>query len=142
MTRIETPASTKPGLRPAAAVVLALGALVLLLDIDLLQGNPELATPGQALVTGAVQEYWRLVFGLLGFIGGVLLLIGWILVRRLRPLAFVAVTPMFAVFPVLVVLPGLVPSAMAAYAALIAFAIVVPALLALWANRLGRPKSS
>lgn len=123
---------------PAAIIVGAIGLVLLLLALDLLQGNQNLHSPGHALLMGPLQGAWRILYGLLGFGAGLALLVAWILFRRLKPLAFVAVTPMIGSFIALLLVAFLVPNSAAAYVVLLVIAVGVPALLALWAGRLGR----
>jgi hypothetical protein len=136
MTAPETIPSVRSA-RITGIVLLLLWLVFLGLAADLLQGNNDLATPGRALVTGPIQDYWRLLYGTFGLVAAVLLLVGWILWRGLRPTAYIALSPLVASLLVLLVVPALVPSATVAYVALAVVAVILPALLVLWAEKLG-----
>ena len=125
-------------MKPLGWVLVALGIVVALLTFDLINGNAQLAVPGQPVVMGALQDSWRYLFGFLALVSATLLAAGAILIRRLPGLSYLAL----AVFVILsvpyIVGGGTAPSFSSAVVIWIVLVVVIPVVVFLIATLIGR----
>ena len=119
-------------------ILVAAGAVVALLALDLVNGNPELATPGQPLVLGALQGSWRFLFGILALLAAFLITAGIISLRRLPGLSFLALIAFVVLSVPYIVIGGLAPSYLFALLSFVVMVVIVPALVWLIASAIGK----
>lgn len=106
-------------------ISLLIGVAALLFAGALLLHNDDLATGGPALLPAIVSDSWRYLLGGAVWVGAVTLTVGWLAVRRLPALAWLALL-VFAVTLPLYLAVSLVPSAELGAIALVIGGVLVP----------------
>jgi hypothetical protein len=106
-------------------ISLLIGVAALLFAGGLLLHNDDLATGGPALLPAIVYDSWRYLLGGAVLVGAVTLTVGWLAVRRLPALAWLALL-VFAVALPLYLAVSLVASAALGAIALVVGGVLVP----------------
>ena len=118
--------------------LVAVGAIFALLAFDLINGNPELAAPGEAVLLGALQSSWRFLFGFFALIAATFLASGVIALRGMPGLSYLALIAFFVLSLPYIVIGGLGSSLSFALILLVLLVIVVPILVFIIALAIGK----
>jgi hypothetical protein len=119
-------------------ILLGIGATFALLALDLINGNPELAAPGQPLLLGSIQGAWRFLFGFLALVAATLITGGVIALRGLPGLSYLALIVYLVLSLPYIILGGSAPSSGFALVLLVVLVIAVPVLVFVIASVIGK----
>lgn len=119
-------------------ILVILGVIFAFLTCDLINGNPDLAAPGNAILAGGLQGGWRFLFGFMALLAAVSLTAGAMILTKLPGLAYLALIAFFLLSIPYIALGALVPSLAVAVVLIVLFVLVIPAVVWLIAFLIGR----